>query len=241
MEKIIKAKCHKKIKDTYFIVIKSQNKRQYLSKYKKGDTFILWKNNEIDLDLESLNKMNETVNEFDSIISKLSIDKYQTKDSSINYLQNESNNYDFMIQEKDSIKLLKNKHIYEALEKLTRTNKDLVQSDLSQNALYQLALNKKDILMQLGIKLFYDLLPQDEIKELFPNLPEEYNKEYIIKVNDTLGYLLLAGGYKIAHRPGFAMMGSTRLFWTINPHTKCGVDAARLDKEVILLETLENH
>ena len=95
--------------------------------------------------------------------------------------------------------------------------------------------------MQLGIKLFYDLLPQDEIKELFPNLPEEYNKEYIIKVNDTLGYLLLAGGYKIAHRPGFAMMGSTRLFWTINPHTKCGVDAARLDKEVILLETLENH
>ena len=39
--------------------------------------------------------------------------------------------------------------------------------------------------MQLGIKLFYDLLPQDEIKELFPNLPEEYNKEYIIKVNDT--------------------------------------------------------
>ena len=59
MEKIIKAKCHKKIKDTYFIVIKSQNKRQYLSKYKKGDTFILWKNNEIHLDLESLNKMNE--------------------------------------------------------------------------------------------------------------------------------------------------------------------------------------
>ena len=71
MEKIIKAKCHKKIKDTYFIVIKSQNKKQYLSKYKKGDTFILWKNNEIDLDLESLNKMNEIVNEFDSILSKL--------------------------------------------------------------------------------------------------------------------------------------------------------------------------
>ena len=70
MEKIIKAKCHKKIKHTYSIVIKSQNKRQYLSKYKKGDTFILWKNNEIDLDLESLNKMNEIVNEFDSIISK---------------------------------------------------------------------------------------------------------------------------------------------------------------------------
>lgn len=71
METIIKAKCHKRINDTYYIVIKGQNPRQYLSKYKKGDNFITWKNNEIYLDTESLNKINEIVNEFDSIIVKL--------------------------------------------------------------------------------------------------------------------------------------------------------------------------
>lgn len=232
METIIKAKCHKKINDTYFIVIKSQNKRQYLSKYKKGDNFITWKNNEIYLDLESLNKINETVNEFDSLISKLAIDKYEINDISINYSQNELNNYDFMIQENNSIRLLMNNHINEVLEKLIRTNNDLVNNDLEKNALYQLALNKKDILMQLGVKLFYDLLPQEQIKNLYPKLPEEYNKDYIIRVNDTLEYLLLAAGYKIAHRPAFAMKGSTRLCWTINPYTKCGVDAAKINNNL---------
>ena len=239
METIIKAKCHKRINDIYYIVIKSQNPRQYLSKYKIGDNFITWKNNEIYLDTESLNKINETVNDFDSIISKLSLDQYESNGIYINYSLNELNNYDFMIQENNSIKLLMNKCINDLLDKLSFTNKDLVNKDLSKNALYQLALNKKDILMQLGVKLFYDLLPQEEIGKLFPKLPEEYNKDYIIRVNDTLEYLLLAAGYKIAHRPAFAMKGSTRLFWTINPHTKCGVDAAKLDKEVILLKNLE--
>lgn len=225
METIIKAKCHKRINDIYYIVIKSQNPRQYLSKYKKGDSFITWKNNEIHLDNESLNKINETVNEFDFIISKLSIDKYESNGIYINYSLNELNNYVFMIQEKHSIKLLMNKCINDLLDKLSFTNKDLVDKDLSKNALYQLALNKNDILMQLGIKLFYDLLPHEEIEALFPKLSEEYNKDYSIRVNDTLAYLLLAAGYKIAHRPAFAMRCSTRLYWTINPHTKCGVDA----------------
>ena len=90
--------------------------------------------------------------------------------------------------------------------------------------------------MHLGIKLFYDLLSKEEIERLFPKLSEEYNKNYIIRVNDTLEYLLLAAGYKIVHRPAFAMKGSTRLCWTINPHIKVGVDATGLNKEGILFD-----
>ena len=76
-----------------------------------------------------------------------------------------------------------------------------VESIKENKSINQLALKKKDILMQLGIKLFYDLLLHEEIEALFPKLSEEYNNDYIIRVNDTLAYLLLASGYKIAHRP----------------------------------------
>ena len=49
-----------------------------------------------------------------------------------------------------------------------------------------------------------------------------------------IAYLLLAAGYKIAHRPVFAMKGSTRLCRTINPYTKYGIDAGKIEYEGLI-------
>lgn len=85
-----------------------------------------------------------------------------------------------------------------------------------------------------------------EIKTL-PQLPDEFDKEYVVDV-DTMTErsfsLLRRSGYVILHRPYFAMCGSTHKKYTLNPHTKQGVDAAEADHASIsfceFLELFEN-
>ena len=60
---------------------------------------------------------------------------------------------------------------------------------------------------------------------VLPSLPKEYDRNYV--VNSANIAMLERSGYTIYHRPYFAMRGSTHEKWTLNPHTKCGVDAAR--------------
>lgn len=232
--KITKVTCRRKKEDDYLIVIKMKNRPKSQYGYRKGNNFITKKNSNIELDEESFNKVIDSINEFDLIVSKLEKDKYVLNDICINYYQNEVNNYDMMIQYNNTTKLLMNKSVIELLDKLSIISNDLANKDLFRNILYLLALKKDDVLMQLGIKLVYDLLPQEEIKELLTQTSEAYNKEFVVKgINDTFSFLLLASGYKIAHNPAFAMRGSTRLSWTLNPYTNTGVDAAKEGAEAI--------
>jgi hypothetical protein len=67
---------------------------------------------------------------------------------------------------------------------------------------------------------------------ILPSLPEEYNKDYVIE--GGVDYTLLKhSGYSMWHRPYFAMPGSTHKRITLNPHTKYGLDAGKVDAEAI--------
>ena len=43
------------------------------------------------------------------------------------------------------------------------------------------------------------------------------------------GKILYDSGYVLLHRPYFAMRGSTHSKYQLNPHTRRGVDAAKVD------------
>ncbi len=68
-------------------------------------------------------------------------------------------------------------------------------------------------------------------KKLLPVLGRKKSINYSI-VRKTIDFQLLEdSGYRILHRPYFAMIGSTKSCYTINPHTKTEVDAARQEME----------
>ena len=70
-------------------------------------------------------------------------------------------------------------------------------------------------------------------RRVLPELPEEYNKDYIVSCRDIKVGLLRRSGYVIRHRPYFAMSNSTHAAWQLNPCTKRGIDAAPDDQTPI--------
>ena len=63
--------------------------------------------------------------------------------------------------------------------------------------------------------------------EELPPLTEKFDKNYVINRGGLDVRLLDDSGYTILHRPYFAMKDSTHNKWTLNPHKKTGVDAAK--------------
>ncbi len=82
-----------------------------------------------------------------------------------------------------------------------------------------------------------NLATNDECKRLeeltgntiLPKADIEYNKTFVIYRDGIDVGLLAQSGYRILHRPYFAMKGSTHSKWELNPYTKSGVDAALKD------------
>ena len=117
------------------------------------------------------------------------------------------------------------------------------KTTIKENPIYQATLEQKDELFTAVLKLHYGIAEDDEcsyLSKLFnyrilPSLPEEYNKDYVIE--GGVDYSLLDhSGYSMWHRPYFAMPGSTHCRITLNPHTKYGLDAGKVDAEVITFQ-----
>lgn len=80
-----------------------------------------------------------------------------------------------------------------------------------------------------------------------PMLPIEFDKDYAVTAESinksTLG-LLEKSGYKVIHCPYFSMYNRTRRNYSINPHKKYVMDAAKVDSIAIpiksFLELFEN-
>ena len=71
---------------------------------------------------------------------------------------------------------------------------------------------------------------------MLPALPEAHDKRYCVRT-DTIDFALLhRSGYQLLHRPYFAMKDSMHEAYTLNPHTKSGVDAAPYEAETISFE-----
>ncbi len=117
------------------------------------------------------------------------------------------------------------------------------------NPLYLSALKENDKMMQCELKLHYGIADEDECRflsektglRILPLLPKDYDKSYVVEAideneNSEFLELLHHSGYKILHRPYFAMMNSTHKNISLNPHTKTGVDAAEQDAEAITFD-----
>lgn len=115
------------------------------------------------------------------------------------------------------------------------------RENIDSNPLYKLAVESNDKQLEKQIKLYYQIETKNDcnfLSKLFgvkvlPALPNEFNKNFIVDADTISMTLLRNSGYKILHRPYFAMNGSTHEKWQLNPHTKTGIDAANKDEESI--------
>ncbi len=102
--------------------------------------------------------------------------------------------------------------------------------------LIEAAINQKDELFAAVLALYYGIADDKQCARLsslfgyriLPALPEEYNRNYIVECEGVDFELLGHSGYRVWHRPYFAMYGSTHSYYTLNPHTKQGLDAVKL-------------
>ena len=61
---------------------------------------------------------------------------------------------------------------------------------------------------------------------VLPPLPEEFDRYYTVNADNIDRDLLRRSGYRILHRPGFAMRGNTYRKWQLNPSRRLGLDFA---------------
>ena len=118
------------------------------------------------------------------------------------------------------------------------------EETIKENPFYLTALKTGDELLILKIKLFYNAATAQDCRRLtehtgtrvLPKLPEKYDRDYAVTKDSASLELLRCSGYRILHRPYFAMMNQTHKNITLNPHTKTGVDAAPAGEEPITFD-----
>lgn len=123
---------------------------------------------------------------------------------------------------------------------------------IEENPVYAAAKKQGDKLFMKVLKLHYGISTKEQnhfLAKLFglrilPNLNEEFDRNYVVDADTVDANLLHRSGYRMLHRPYFAMKGSTHSKITLNPHTKEGVDAAKDDEPSTsfaeLLELFDN-
>ena len=73
-------------------------------------------------------------------------------------------------------------------------------------------------------------------RTILPKADIKYNKTFVVNRDSIDATILDQSGYRILHRPYFAMKESTHNKWELNPYTKSGVDAANRDEDGISFE-----
>lgn len=121
---------------------------------------------------------------------------------------------------------------------------DCDRERIKQHPLYNSAVKTDDVLMQLQIKLNYNIATAEECEYLseilgyriLPALSKEYNKYYTIDANAALMKILRQSGYTMSYVPNIAMNGSTRSKWLLNPNLKKGICAAKKGSKSITFD-----
>jgi hypothetical protein len=115
------------------------------------------------------------------------------------------------------------------------------EETIGDNPLYEYAVSQGDVMLARRLRLYYRIATDEECGwlseklgyRILPSLPAEYDNDYYVD-SDGIDYeLLLISGYRILHTPYFSMKGSTHSVWTLNPHAKTGVDAAKCGSDTI--------
>ena len=215
--------------DNYYTYIKDNN---YIENQYKTDILYLENN--------AIEKINNEINVFESLLKELDNGKYRYKTISINYKEKENNIYDYRVEQYDD-DFNKEYYVFQ--------NEKYLNFIKLGNSIIELARIKNDRKVELGIKVLNKEETIEECIELknilginiLPKASIEHNKNYVISnIDSDISEILDYSGYKILHRPYFSMRGSTHSKWTLNPYTKEGVDAAPKDAEAISFEEFMN-
>ena len=110
-------------------------------------------------------------------------------------------------------------------------------NDISDNIIYRMAEENDDELLMCQLRVLYRIDSDDDCKWLserlrkrvLPHLSGEEGIKYYIKkdsLSDKEIKLLNRSGYRILHKPYFALGGFTKSMWTLDPSKKEGLDAA---------------
>lgn len=99
----------------------------------------------------------------------------------------------------------------------------------------------KDLVLRSQIRLYYNEDDNSDVEyfsklaniKILPTLNRVYDTEFYVETETIDFDLLQNSGYNISHRAYFAMKNSTKEYYTLNPHTKSGVDASPIDCEKI--------
>lgn len=107
------------------------------------------------------------------------------------------------------------------------------REELEKSPLFMAAERSGDILLKRMAILYHQVLLTREEAEwlstelgsrVLPSLPAEFDRDYYVDAKTIPEGAL--EGYRMLHRPYFAMRGSTHGVYTLNPNQRNGVDAA---------------
>ncbi len=267
VEKIKRCSCYEKINDEYklFCSIHQRGEKTYM--YAAGTDFILKDSSKgfylsdsardtVENAVKEFEKTVESVKNGDAEmieIKELNLTFYCKKpavfaDCFIEEYTDNDNNIVTEIHECGILSLLriiqnhyfKNKENAKLLEKLKNPD----EQTITENPVYMLAVRSGDELLQLKIKLYYNIATKRDCERLsellgervLPKLSDKFDRGYAVKKEGISYSLLGRSGYAFLHRPNIAMYGSTRSKYTLNPHTRSFVDAAKTGSEPITFE-----
>ena len=111
------------------------------------------------------------------------------------------------------------------------------RGNIENNPLYRSALKYGDKRLIAELNFIYGAPSKEDLSVLegvdgikrLPELPEEYDRCYVVDYDDYAVMTLKISRYNFVHQPYFEMKRFTRSKLLINPHEKYAVDAAKTD------------
>lgn len=255
-KKVKDATCIKKINDKYYLLcdIKMLGYHHYY--YAKGDNYIIKDSfgrdgkikskNILYLLDDALNTILDAITIMDNYIELLNKKGYKYDDNNILYYERKPNMQYFFIHKNECLKGI----IYSYGEEYIYRNNyhDELSRDnfINNNIYYKAAEYNNDEIFMLELLIRENLATNEECKRLseltgrtiLSKADIKYNKTFVVNRDSIDATILDQSGYRILHRPYFAMKGSTHDKWELNPYTKTGVDAAMKEEDGISFSEL---
>ncbi len=251
-KKVKNATCNKKVNGVYFLKceIKMRGINDY--KYKLGTNYLIKDTyrqddfktkNILYLEEAALNTILNAISIMDRYIEIVNNKGYKAKDNILYYDRKDNNIYSFIYKYVDGDNIsyyYKEGNIFRNNFHDRKTREDL----MNESFCYQAAKYYNDEIFMLELLVRENLATNEECirlseltgRTILPKADIKYNKTFVVNRDGIDADVLYQSGYRILHRPYFAMKGSTHDKWELNPYNKTVVDATLKDNEGISFE-----
>ena len=241
-KKVKSAICNKKVNDEYYLECEIKMRGFHDYKYILGtnylikDTYIkdgVKLKNVLYLEEAALNTILNAISIMDRYIEIVDEKGFKSKDNILYYERKDNKNYSFIykyVNDNNVSYYYKEEYIFRNNFQGRKTREDL----MNDSFYFQAAKYYNDEIFMLELLVRENLATNDECKRLsgltgrtiLPKADIKYNKTFVVHRDGIDVDVLDQSGYRILHRPYFAMKGSTHDKWELNPYSKTGVDAA---------------